>query len=342
MESSENVSQRDIAKRVGVSVMTVSRALSGRGSVAKKVRTHILNVANELGYRQNPLVRSLMRCRTRRRAPTISLTIAWYGDTSSFNRKTTPDPHYDTFAEYFRGAARICQRRGFRLTVFHPREVQLSTLPRILRARGIEGLLLGPSGRLQRESLSPVTGIPIVEIGRSRDSMGNDRVTSSGYRSARRCVRYLLDHGYKKVGYVDSQDRLQRGEERARAGFSIETLGKRAPVMLLDRQPGLRRKLEAFIHKHKPDALMIGGNQAMSTLLRMKLTIPFVVLGRSGLPGWITGTEARHNDIGAEAAIRLIDHIEGPKDRPLTGHSISLAEAWHEGTSHLPNGNHKG
>lgn len=57
--------RKDIAKRVGVSVSVVSRALNNSGYVKDEKRKEILRVANELGYYPNPVAMSLQQRRTK-------------------------------------------------------------------------------------------------------------------------------------------------------------------------------------------------------------------------------------------------------------------------------------
>lgn len=45
-----NVSMRDIGRKVGVSAVTVSKALAGRSGVSDTVRAEIIRVAEEMGY----------------------------------------------------------------------------------------------------------------------------------------------------------------------------------------------------------------------------------------------------------------------------------------------------
>ncbi|MFW6293917.1 MAG: LacI family DNA-binding transcriptional regulator [Spirochaetota bacterium] len=56
---------KDIAESVGVSVRTVTRALSGDGYVRADLRDEIRRVAEQTGYRPDPLARSLRLGRTR-------------------------------------------------------------------------------------------------------------------------------------------------------------------------------------------------------------------------------------------------------------------------------------
>lgn len=61
---SSNVSMREIASLCQVSEATVSKALSGRGSVAAETRDRILETASRFDYRPNALVRQLQSGRT--------------------------------------------------------------------------------------------------------------------------------------------------------------------------------------------------------------------------------------------------------------------------------------
>ncbi|MDT0377776.1 LacI family DNA-binding transcriptional regulator [Streptomyces sp. DSM 42041] len=53
------VTIRDVAQRAGVSISTVSHAMSGRRSISASTRTRIQEAAEALGYNANPLARSL-------------------------------------------------------------------------------------------------------------------------------------------------------------------------------------------------------------------------------------------------------------------------------------------
>lgn len=60
----QQVTLRDIAKKSGFSVTTVSRALGGYDDVNEKTRAHIVKIANELGYQPNLIARQLQGQRT--------------------------------------------------------------------------------------------------------------------------------------------------------------------------------------------------------------------------------------------------------------------------------------
>ena len=55
----------EVAKRAGVSAMTVTRAFNGGAPVAEKTRKQIMLAAEELGYRPNPMARALRGAKTK-------------------------------------------------------------------------------------------------------------------------------------------------------------------------------------------------------------------------------------------------------------------------------------
>ena len=59
-----HVTSHDVARKAGVSVMTVSRAMSGEGYVAEKTREKVLAAARELGYTPNLSARMMKGSRT--------------------------------------------------------------------------------------------------------------------------------------------------------------------------------------------------------------------------------------------------------------------------------------
>lgn len=61
---SSDVTLKHIAKELGVSAMTVSRALNNRSNVDKKTKAHVLKKARSMGYTPNYIVKSLVSKKT--------------------------------------------------------------------------------------------------------------------------------------------------------------------------------------------------------------------------------------------------------------------------------------
>ncbi len=62
------VTQKDIARHLGISRSTVVQALNGIGRVQPETRDKVLQAAHELGYRPNPMARALVSGKTERLA----------------------------------------------------------------------------------------------------------------------------------------------------------------------------------------------------------------------------------------------------------------------------------
>src|SRR5215213_2369047 len=72
MKKTTNITIRDVANRAGVSIATVSRVLSGKGSVSEDVGGRVLSAVEDLEYRPNALARSLREENTK----TLGLVIS--------------------------------------------------------------------------------------------------------------------------------------------------------------------------------------------------------------------------------------------------------------------------
>lgn len=140
LPSKRSANIRDIAKRVGVSAMTVSRALNHHPYVRDAVRSRVLKEAEALQYRANPDMKKLMVSLRKSRSESRS-TICALQPEDWING----GPFY--FEEVMRGAREKAEALGFNWTVFpldnlvRNQRVSLRTLYN----RGVDGILLGPA-----------------------------------------------------------------------------------------------------------------------------------------------------------------------------------------------------
>src|SRR5690349_19149927 len=122
---------RDVARKVGVSVATVSFALNGQPGVAEDTRQRILAAAAELGYRANPQAQALRRGRT----TTYGLVIR------NFNNPF--------FLEVLSGAEQAAGEAGATLLLLdsHYSLDRERRLVREMAAQRLAGLAIAPVGR---------------------------------------------------------------------------------------------------------------------------------------------------------------------------------------------------
>ncbi len=132
------VTQKEIAEKAGVSRSTVTRALRDDPQISKAERERIRRVAGEMGYRPNPMINALMeQLRTGREARFQSI-LAWV-EIGVGREEWKP-------GELFVGAQARAGQLGYGLEVFFPEVGRPEAFLRMLRARGIRGLLIEQPG----------------------------------------------------------------------------------------------------------------------------------------------------------------------------------------------------
>jgi DNA-binding LacI/PurR family transcriptional regulator len=210
---------RDVARKAGVSVATVSFALNGQPGVAEDTRQRILAAAAELGYRANPQAQALRRGRT----TTYGLVIR------NFNNPF--------FLEVLSGAEQVADEAGATLLLLdsHYSLERERRLVREMAAQRLAGLAIAPVGngesvRLWQE-LRP--GTPVVALNATVPGItGVSRVYPDNAIGVDMAMRRLAELGHSRVaflsaprGLVADPDRLRHFRRLARA------LGVRPDVM---------------------------------------------------------------------------------------------------------------
>ncbi len=205
------VTLKDIARRVGKSVTTVSRALAGYSDVSEETRRQILQVARELGYEPNIIARQLQS----RRTDTIALILPTYGPRFS-------DPF---FSEFLTGVGNEAARLGFDLLVSTrpPGPSEEETYRKHLRGRRVDGFIIVRTRRVDpRIRWLQEYGTPFAVFGRTEgdnDFLYVDEDSESGIRQV---VEHLIAQGHRRLACIAAPSELMLAYYRLK-GF-IDTL----------------------------------------------------------------------------------------------------------------------
>lgn len=136
------VALKDVAKRAGLSLATVSYALRQNPKIPVETRERVAAAARELGYRPNPRVASLMAHirGAQSPAPRERLAFVWVHTTRAEARQNS------FLHRVFVGARERAGQMGFALEEFWTCDPGMTDqrLEQILRARGIVGVVLSP------------------------------------------------------------------------------------------------------------------------------------------------------------------------------------------------------
>lgn len=248
---------RQIAQAAGVSHATVSRALRNDPSIPPATARRLQQLAQRLGYTPNPLVAALLS-QVRSRKPQGDHTVIAYLNT--WWPKRTWET-CNTKTGQYRGAAQRAAELGFRLENFwlHEPGMTPARLAGIFKARGIRGVLVGPVQSQNQAIDFPWSDFALATIGYSLHTPSIPRSCHAHFRGMYRAMDELIARGYRRIGYVTSQDFEERVNSLWGAAyrFNQHRLASRdriAPLMFEGEanQGGLQRWLTTT----RPDAIV--------------------------------------------------------------------------------------
>lgn len=236
------VTLREVAKAARVHPGTVSRALNAgtRGQVKEETAERILEVATRLGYKVNPIARSL---RTNR-SHTVGVLL--------------PDLTNPFYPPVVRGVEDELSANDYVALVANT-DADPSKERRVLdslRERQVDGLIVMTARRKHPLLVeTAATGLPIVLVSREVDGLAVSGVMLDDDEAMTLAVTALLDLGHRHLGHVSGPRtvstavRRRQGYQRAvrparsttstvveSSAFSIEA-GHEACLRLLDAEP---------------------------------------------------------------------------------------------------------
>jgi LacI family transcriptional regulator len=193
----------DIARKAGVSKMTVSRVISGKGQIAAETRVRVMRIIDEMGYHPNLIARSLAS----RRSMILGVIIPW-------KERLLLDNY---FAQVLSGVTDVALRHNYRILLC-PVEIDRSDRKQyvnITRTRLLDGLVL-----VQIKTDDPNidgladSGFPFVLVNQRRYSKNCSFVDSQNIQGAQTAVRYLYDRGHRDIAFVAGSMDESNGRDR--------------------------------------------------------------------------------------------------------------------------------
>lgn len=187
----KTVKLADIAAQVGVSTVTVSKALSGQKGVSEEMREKIRQLADELGYRSP--------------SESKKQIVEKHYNMGVLIQEVYLDK-YDSF--YFRMYQEVNKRavaRGcFTLLESISREnVLKNELPILVQEKKVDGLVvIGDMTKAYMEHLEAEAGIPVVCMDFYNDTIDLDTVISNSYYGTYALTNYLFRMGHEKIAYI--------------------------------------------------------------------------------------------------------------------------------------------
>ncbi len=316
--ASGRITAKEVAARLGISTMTVSRVMNKRSNVDEKTRRLVLATAQQLAYRPNHIAKSLVL----RKTHTIGVVV--------------PEITHSFFPEVIRGIEEETYRSGYHLILMHSAENVERERDAILtlESKRVDGILLSTAQSISDADFYKGViqlGMPMVFFDRCEYGIGASCVSIDDEESARRITNHLISHGYDPIAHLSGSQRVSIGLARLKgfkqamaeqgravrddlvveAGFH-ESDGHAAMKKILDRpREALPR---AVVAVNDPAAF-----GAIKAILERDLRIPedIAIVGFSDdiraalMPTPLTTIRQPAYEIGKRAAVKLISVIEG-------------------------------
>ena len=207
---------KDIAKILGISVSTVSRALKDHPDISVETKREVQALAKKLNYSPNIIALSLRNKKTF----LIGVII--------------PEIIHHFFSCVISGVEQIANQNGYNVVIFQSNEAyerEVSICQTILNSR-IDGVLVcmaktSVNGGHFRELQQ--AGIPIVFFDRICGDIDTDRVIVDDFNGAYAAVQHLISVGCKRIAHLSAPQTMQIAQKR-QMGYIQALKDARIPI----------------------------------------------------------------------------------------------------------------
>ena len=206
---------KDVAKRAGVSVTTVSRVLNNRGYISEATRKKVYKAMAELDYHPNEVARSLFR----KKSNIIGLIVP-----------TVAHPFFGELTSYLETYA---YSRGYKVLICNSQldESKEQEYIWMLRRNQVDGIIMA-SHTLEVEEYKKLN-LPVVSFDRFISSR-IPYVTSDNYQGGKLAAELLLERGCTKIAHMCGSLDLDMLANQRHQAFMTVADGKKIPYFTVE------------------------------------------------------------------------------------------------------------
>lgn len=321
----------DLARKLNISIATVSRALKDDPVVSKKTKKKIFDMAEEMGYRSNHFARNLRNQRT----DTIGVIV----------------PRLNSYfmSTVIAGIESVANSEGYNLIISQSSEsVQKEQAnAKTFFNNRVDGLLV--SLAYDTEDISHFDmffkkNIPLIFFDRVADHENCTNVLIDNRKAAYEATRHLISLGHKRIVHITATpkrnvyiDRLQ-GYKQALADNNIKFRDDYVLIGNLSQEAGVSAAAVIKQMKPLPDAVFVANdNCAVGCMIALKQAgvripddIAFVGFNNDPVSTVIepnlTTINYPGNLMGEVAARNLINHLNGVSNLTSTNTILLRSE----------------
>jgi len=333
----KRITLRDIARASGVHLATVSRALRNDPQVGEARAIEVRRIAQEMGYRPDPMLAALSAYRSQTKKQAYHSTIAWV--TNDYTRHGWNS--CITFDLYFKGACERASQMGYLVEEFWLREpgITAKRATSVLRSRGISGLIIAPQPKPKMRVRLDWADFSAVSLGYTTASPALHVVTNHHFHAMTTVVRQVRAHGYRRIGMAIHHGHDGRSNHAWTGAFvALQQLWpakQRIPILWVE--GSTKASLNEWLKKHRPDAL-ISFDTMMPRLNELGYRAPEDIGFATYLGSSFHGNQdfAGIDENALQTGIAVIDLLvammhRGERGVPKVAQSLLIESTWKEG-----------
>lgn len=253
----ESFTIKDIAKALGLSTSTVSRALRDSYEISAPTKKLVMDYAKKVNYLPNPNALSLKE----RKSKSIGIVVSEVAN------------HY--FSQAINGIESIANSRGYTVIITQTHESFEREQKNVqhLASRSVDGLLMSISAETtDTQYLLELQqrGLPIVFFDRVPEQIDTHKITANNRSGAYQATKHLINSGLTKIAHLSSSAHLSISIERLEgytAALKEQGLGIKAAYikncphggMIYEEVETAMKELLAL--EQKPDAIFVAGDR---------------------------------------------------------------------------------
>ncbi|MDX1940848.1 MAG: LacI family DNA-binding transcriptional regulator [Saprospiraceae bacterium] len=323
------VTIKDIAKALNLSTSTVSRALRDSYEINPETKQLVLEYAEKMNYRPNPIALSLRE----NKSWAIGVIV--------------PEIANHFFSQAINGIEETAYKRGYHVMIFQSNESYEREVANVghIVARRVDGLLISISN--QTSDVNHLKelheqGLPIVLFDRVSDEIHTHKVVTDNFKGAFQATEHLILSGRRRIAHLTSSSFLYIAKERL-AGYRAALEKHDIPFderliyfsKAFDSEYVRNSVEELLMLNPKPDAFFTASDRlalgCLEALHELNVKIPreIALIGFTNLraahllsPALSTVCQPAF-DMGKTAAGLLLDLIESKK-KPIEFKTINL------------------
>lgn len=266
------VTIKDIAKDLGLSTSTVSRALRDSHEISEETKKLITEHAKKINYKPNRNAQSLKEKRS------LSIGVIVSEIANSF------------FSQVINGIDSVASAKGYTVNIAQSMESAEKELMNLeyLTSSFIDGLIISVSTETKNYPYLKQLherGLPIVFVDRVIDEIETHKVIADNFKGAYKATKHLIQKGYKRIALVSNNEGLSISKDR-RDGYeaALEEFGiplRKSLVGYCEHGGMIYNEVEGALKgllKQKPDAIFAGSDKITTGCMRFlkskKINIP--------------------------------------------------------------------